>query len=81
MQIEEINIGYGKTVLLHFGNCNRPETAQLGYINFKMELYIPRPLHCFKCSRFSHVAVHCKGKVRCSTCSAAHKSKIVPQLT
>ena len=42
----------GKTVLLHFDSCVAPEVVRLGYLNFETQLYIPKPLRCFKCNRF-----------------------------
>ena len=65
----------GKTVLLHFDNCLAPKEVQIGYLNFKTELYIPRPLRCFNCNRFGHTSTHCKSQVRCTTCGAAHDTK------
>ena len=62
-------------MLLYFDNCNRLKIVQLGYLKFKTKLYIPRQLRFFNFNGFDHVAEHCKGKVCCSTCSAAHESK------
>lgn len=39
-----------------------------------MELYVQRTIQCRKCYRFGHVANHCKGKERCSSCGGPHSS-------
>ena len=44
----------------------------IGYMTFKTSLYIPRPLRCYKCNRFGHVASKCKNKDRCSQCGGDH---------
>jgi len=63
----EMELCNSTTVLLHF-KSELPSELNLGYLIFKPRQYIPKPLRCFKCNRFGHVANHCKGKERCSTC-------------
>ena len=65
----------GKTVLLHFDSCVAPEVVRLGYLNFETQLYIPKPLRCFKCNRFGLVSANCKCNVRCTACAQNHETK------
>lgn len=71
----------GKTVLLQFDGCMAPESINIGYLNFKTQLYIPRPLRCFKCNRYGHVATSCKCNVRCTMCGASHETKTCTETT
>ena len=63
------------TVLLHFTCSDLPEKVVIGYMSFKTQIYIPKPLRCFKCNRFGHVASKCKNKDRCSRCGGEHTWK------
>jgi len=49
--------------------------VRVGYLQFKVKQYIPKPLRCFKCNRYGHVANYCKSKERCSNCGSAHNWK------
>ena len=60
------------TVLLHFTSSDLPDMVTIGYMTFKTSLYIHRPLRCYKCNRFGHVASKCKNKDRCSQCGGDH---------
>jgi len=62
-----------KSVFLQFTTADLPSEIKLGYMLFRVKQYIPRPLRCFKCNRYGHVANHCRGKLRCSICSGKHK--------
>ena len=39
-----------------------PSLVKIGYILFKLKMCVPKPLRCFKCHTFGHVAKVCKGK-------------------
>ena len=65
----------GKTVFLHFDSCGALEVVCLGYLNFETQLYIPKPLRCFKCNLFGHVSANCKCKFRCTACAQNHETK------
>ena len=60
------------TVLLHFTCSDLLDVVTIGLMTFKTSLYIPRPLRCYKCNRFGHVASKCKNKDRCSQCGGDH---------
>jgi len=62
-----------KSVFLQFTTADLPSEVKLGYMLLHVKQYIPRPLRCFKCNRYGHVANHCRGKLRCSICSGEHK--------
>jgi len=62
-----------KSVFLQFSTADLPAEVKLGYLLFRVKQFIPKPLRCFKCNRFRHVASHCRGRERCSTCGGEHK--------
>ena len=35
----------------------------------------PRPVQCFRCQKFNHVAVNCHVELKCMKCSGDHMSK------
>ncbi|KAK2706150.1 hypothetical protein QYM36_016248 [Artemia franciscana] len=37
--------------------------------------YLPQPVQCFRCQRFGHRALECRGKERCMICAGAHSNK------
>ena len=60
------------TVLLDFTSPSLPNMVNTGYITFKTQVYIPKPVRCFKCNRFGYIALKCKNKERCSRCGGDH---------
>lgn len=50
-----------------------PRSVQMGYINFNVREYIPKPLRCFACQRMGHIAKQCNGKLRCARCGGQHE--------
>jgi len=64
-----------QTVLLHFASSQLPKAVKIGYLNFRVREFIPKPTHCYKCNRFGHVAKNCIGKDKCSKCSGDHSSQ------
>jgi len=64
-----------RTGLLHFNLPILPKEVRVGYPQFKVKQYITKPLRCFKCNRYGHVAKNCKGKEQCSNCGGEHNWK------
>jgi hypothetical protein len=58
------------TVILTFDGCEVPRDIQAGYMNIKVEPYIPNPLRCFQCNRFGHPKDKCKRKACCARCGS-----------
>lgn len=42
-------------------------------MSFPVRPYVPPPLRCYKCQRYGHIAVTCKGKQRCAKCGEDHR--------
>ena len=46
-----------------------PKHVIVGYMRVPVDLYIPNPLHCFKCQKFDRGSKACKGTETCARCS------------
>ncbi|ELU05848.1 hypothetical protein CAPTEDRAFT_92817, partial [Capitella teleta] len=46
--------------------------VSFSYLRFRVKVYTPTPIRCFKCQHFGHVAAKCSKSVRCSRCGEAH---------
>jgi len=64
------------TYILTFQSTEVPKTIKVGYLNVRVDIYIPNPLRCFNCQMYGHGTTHCKGKVRCSKCGEDHSSTV-----
>jgi len=47
-----------KYVFLQFFTADLPGEVKIGYLFFRVKQYVPRPLQCFNCNRYGHVAGH-----------------------
>lgn len=61
-----------QSVVLQFEGENIPKRVTIGYMSYYVRPYISRPLRCYNCQRFGHVAVKCKEKRRCARCGGNH---------
>lgn len=50
-----------------------PKSVQIGYMNYSVREYIPKPIRYYKCQRMGHTAQQCKGKLRCARCGGQHE--------
>ncbi|GFW71700.1 uncharacterized protein TNCV_219141 [Trichonephila clavipes] len=72
---KDSNIIPTKHLNLTFNSPKLPTTVKAGYLNCKIRAYIPNPLRCFKCQRFGHSQIACRGQLTCSRCaSVGHSS-------
>ncbi|XP_056270945.1 uncharacterized protein LOC130194087 [Pseudoliparis swirei] len=62
-----------ESVLIEFEEKNVPNKVFLGYLSYPVRVYVPKPLRCFKCQRFGHIANNCKEKRRCARCGGDHE--------
>ncbi|XP_055943852.1 uncharacterized protein LOC129975018 [Argiope bruennichi] len=58
-----------KHYILTFHRPTIPEFIYAGYIKLLVRQYIPNPLRCFKCQRFGHSKISCRGTLTCARCA------------
>ena len=59
--------------LLEFQNLVLPDKIKIGYMSFPVKSYVPPLLRCYRCQRYGHIAMACKGKQRCAKCGGEHR--------
>ena len=53
-----------------------PPFVTCGWKRFRVSLYIPEPVRCYRCQQYGHKAQFCRAKqIKCSICSGPHKTK------
>ena len=62
-----------ETVLVEFEGERIPDRLYLGCMSYFVRAYIPKPMRCFKCQKFGHIAKYCKEKRRCPRCTGDHE--------
>ena len=64
------------TFILTFRKHTLPQSIKAGYLNIPVDLYVPNPLHCFKCQKYGHGQNTCRNKMTCACCGQIdHDSK------
>ena len=56
------------TILLTFDSPTCPQKLQLDYATYHVRQYIPNPMQCHKCGRFSHPEAGCRNDQACLHC-------------
>ena len=59
------------TTILTFSQTSPPTSLKAGYLNIRVEQYVPNPLRCFKCQKFGHHQMVCKHTAVCARCGEA----------
>jgi hypothetical protein len=57
------------TFVLTFGLPTPPNLLEAAYMKLDVEIYIPNPLRCYNCQRYSHGKATCNRKAVCAKCS------------
>jgi hypothetical protein len=56
------------SIILTFSNNQLPPNIKAGYMNIKVQRYIPNPLRCFNCQKYGHHQSNCKQAKTCAKC-------------
>jgi len=56
------------TYLLTFSSSSLPSKIKAGYNVLGVELYIPKPLRCYKCQQYGHGTRNCNNHMICHRC-------------
>ena len=57
------------------------QSIKIGYLNVKVEVYIPNPLRCFNCQKYGHGKKFCKSAAVCARCGESHPNDANVQCT
>ena len=62
------------TYVLTFNKLQLPEIVRIGYLQVRVEQYLPSPLRCTNCQKFGHHATKCRNpQYSCWRCSKHHE--------
>ncbi|XP_077544612.1 uncharacterized protein LOC144157699 [Haemaphysalis longicornis] len=57
-------------IVLTFASSILPESVEVGYTKIKLRPYIPNPRRCYKCQRYGHGSLNCRGQQTCAKCAS-----------
>ena len=60
------------TYILTFQVTELPREIKVGYMNVRVDPFIPGPLRCYKCQEYGHGANQCSRQQKCSRCGENH---------
>lgn len=63
------------TLCLTFDTPELPVSVNIGFRNYRVKIFIPKTLQCYKCQRYGHHSSDCGYKDRCRKCGQDHKSE------
>ena len=64
-----------KTVKLFFNKDVLPKKVIIGFKGFSVKVFVPKPIQCYKCQGFGHMANECRNQSKCMHCSGDHDSR------
>ena len=64
------------TYILTFNKPTTPTRIKIGYINTKIETYIPDSLRCQKCQKYEHPKDKCTRQAICAKCGKSNHTEL-----
>ncbi|KAK8764994.1 hypothetical protein V5799_032393 [Amblyomma americanum] len=64
--------------IMIFASCRIPERVIIGFVQYRVKLYVDRPPRCRLCGGIGHVAAVCRKPYACRRCGAAHDTSLCP---
>ena len=52
-----------------------PTSVCIGFLKYRVKLFVPKPIQCYNCQQFGHVATNCKREKACVKCSLRHEGQ------
>lgn len=62
-----------ETVVVEFDTKTIPRELYFGFVKYNVREFVPKPMRCFNCQEYGHIAKLCKGKRRCARCGGDHE--------
>ena len=56
------------TFIVTFEGSVLPNVVKVGYLNVKVNMFIPNPMRCFNCQKFGHFRSNCRQPPKCCNC-------------
>ena len=56
------------THILTFDTPTPPKEIRVGYLQIKVDQYLPNPMRCFRCQRYGHLKTRCNRPAACADC-------------
>ena len=64
-----------KTIKLFFNKPELPRYICIGFKKYNVKLFIPKPIQCFKCQSYGHLANECMKDKVCIRCAQVHEGQ------
>lgn len=61
-----------ESILIEFEEKELPKEVYFGYVKYNVREYVQKPMRCYNCQEFGHIAKMCKWKKRCARCGGEH---------
>lgn len=71
-------LGKTESVAVTFASATLPDDVKVGYVRYKIYLYVEKPTQCSSCGRLGHVAAACRSPSSCVRCGKKHDTEECP---
>lgn len=59
--------------MVEFDTKTIPRELYFGFVKYNVREFVPKPMRCFNCQEYGHIAKLRKGKRRCARCGGDHE--------